>query len=328
MTTQGELLAAIRAQPEDDAPRLVYADWLLERGDARGELITLQCRAAGGTEPTAGEVLRAAELSAHVETWTGFRNAKLRRGFVETIDFFDPQRIDDLDALVEREPVQWLALRGADPERFAAAAAWGGLAKMRGVSIASSAPEVVLESARRLGGLGFLHYTRIAPLLAALPASVRALRLMGFDLGADTFRDVQAPLERLCLEACNLRGVHLADRVFGSVVAAGLHGLGLSHNPLGNEARLIGELAGTKLRELTLGSIGLDPSGLRALAATPLASRLVHLGLDAAEAPGAPPAPFVDPRKYGAERRQSPNPLRTPDIAAVRPQFPRLVHAA
>ncbi len=29
-----------------NAPRLVYADWLLEHGDARGEIIQLQCRRA------------------------------------------------------------------------------------------------------------------------------------------------------------------------------------------------------------------------------------------------------------------------------------------
>jgi uncharacterized protein (TIGR02996 family) len=35
-------LAAIRANPEDEAPRLVYADWLEERGDTRAEFIRLQ----------------------------------------------------------------------------------------------------------------------------------------------------------------------------------------------------------------------------------------------------------------------------------------------
>ena len=40
MATESELLAAIAASP-DDATRLVYADWLLARGDVRGELIIL-----------------------------------------------------------------------------------------------------------------------------------------------------------------------------------------------------------------------------------------------------------------------------------------------
>ena len=41
-----ELVAAIVATPEEDGPRLVYADWLSDRGDPRGELITVQCALA------------------------------------------------------------------------------------------------------------------------------------------------------------------------------------------------------------------------------------------------------------------------------------------
>ncbi|MFT3696607.1 MAG: TIGR02996 domain-containing protein [Kofleriaceae bacterium] len=43
MATEAELLAAITATP-DDATRLVYADWLLAKGDTRGELIMLDHR--------------------------------------------------------------------------------------------------------------------------------------------------------------------------------------------------------------------------------------------------------------------------------------------
>ena len=37
-------LKAILEDVEDDAPRLVYADWLEERGDPRGEFIRVQCQ--------------------------------------------------------------------------------------------------------------------------------------------------------------------------------------------------------------------------------------------------------------------------------------------
>lgn len=42
------LLAAIYANPDDDGPRLVFADALSERGDDRGEFISLQVRRAAG----------------------------------------------------------------------------------------------------------------------------------------------------------------------------------------------------------------------------------------------------------------------------------------
>jgi uncharacterized protein (TIGR02996 family) len=45
-----ELMDAIVGAPNDDAPRLVYADWLIEHGGddgaLRGELIQVQCKAA------------------------------------------------------------------------------------------------------------------------------------------------------------------------------------------------------------------------------------------------------------------------------------------
>lgn len=44
------LLAAIYAAPDDDGPRLVYADALTERGDPRGEFIALQIQHARGTK--------------------------------------------------------------------------------------------------------------------------------------------------------------------------------------------------------------------------------------------------------------------------------------
>src|SRR5262245_47849809 len=50
MTTEQAFLDAIRADPDDDTPRLVFADWLDEHGDAdaraRAELMRVQCELA------------------------------------------------------------------------------------------------------------------------------------------------------------------------------------------------------------------------------------------------------------------------------------------
>jgi uncharacterized protein (TIGR02996 family) len=45
VTEEEEFLAAIRAQPRDEAHRLVYADWLEEQGDPRAEFLRLSCQA-------------------------------------------------------------------------------------------------------------------------------------------------------------------------------------------------------------------------------------------------------------------------------------------
>jgi uncharacterized protein (TIGR02996 family) len=49
------LLAAVLADPDDDAARTVYGDFLQEQGDARGELIRLQLARGRGGKPTTRE---------------------------------------------------------------------------------------------------------------------------------------------------------------------------------------------------------------------------------------------------------------------------------
>lgn len=51
MTDRDALLAAIIAEPDEDTPRLMFADWLQENGEAdRGEFVRLQVE-AGAAEP-------------------------------------------------------------------------------------------------------------------------------------------------------------------------------------------------------------------------------------------------------------------------------------
>ena len=55
MTDGDDLYRAVLDSPEDDAPRLIYADWLDEHGrPERAEFIRLQCamdRVPAGTGP-------------------------------------------------------------------------------------------------------------------------------------------------------------------------------------------------------------------------------------------------------------------------------------
>jgi uncharacterized protein (TIGR02996 family) len=46
VTDPADFLSNILAHPNDDGPRLAYADWLEERGDPRGEFIRVQCQIA------------------------------------------------------------------------------------------------------------------------------------------------------------------------------------------------------------------------------------------------------------------------------------------
>jgi uncharacterized protein (TIGR02996 family) len=51
--TPEEFVPGILAEPDDDTPRLIYADWLEERGDPRGEFIRVQCEMAALLKPQA-----------------------------------------------------------------------------------------------------------------------------------------------------------------------------------------------------------------------------------------------------------------------------------
>jgi len=66
------LLAAVYANPDDDAPRQVLADALMEKNDPRGEFITLQFRRAAGETLTPAETKKEKQLiEAHQKQWLG-----------------------------------------------------------------------------------------------------------------------------------------------------------------------------------------------------------------------------------------------------------------
>ncbi len=65
------LLAAVHADPASDAARLVYADWLTEQGDPRGEFIALQfARLERGLDATNAKRERAL-AHRHWKAWAG-----------------------------------------------------------------------------------------------------------------------------------------------------------------------------------------------------------------------------------------------------------------
>ena len=67
--TAESFLADVWAHPLDDAPRELFAAWLLQRGDPRGELITLQLERHRGSESTAKR--ERALLVEHGRLWLG-----------------------------------------------------------------------------------------------------------------------------------------------------------------------------------------------------------------------------------------------------------------
>lgn len=84
-----QLFAAIVAAPTDDDRRMVYADWLLARGDRLGELIIAQLEQARTPDDVALNRRVAALISAHRYEVIGdlpLSKPVFRRGFVEAAE--------------------------------------------------------------------------------------------------------------------------------------------------------------------------------------------------------------------------------------------------
>jgi uncharacterized protein (TIGR02996 family) len=86
------LLRAVIEHPDDDARRLVYADWLQQQGDPQGELIAVQIQLAHATANERAELETRAKalLDAHAETWTaalgdGISHVTFRRGLAYAV---------------------------------------------------------------------------------------------------------------------------------------------------------------------------------------------------------------------------------------------------
>jgi uncharacterized protein (TIGR02996 family) len=91
MTERDAFLQAIIEAPHDDTPRLIFADWLDEHGEAdRAELVRLQCRLAKMANSDAELQGREAELLKRADAWMesiSFDRGRVtfRRGFVEAV---------------------------------------------------------------------------------------------------------------------------------------------------------------------------------------------------------------------------------------------------
>ena len=117
MNDRDAFLRAMQDAPEDDTPRLVYADFLEENGDTeRAAFIRLQCRLVKGnmSTPEARELCcdeadlivrhRRKWLGALAD-WEGVRNWAIRRGFVERVELSVSAFVEHADELASLHPL-------------------------------------------------------------------------------------------------------------------------------------------------------------------------------------------------------------------------------
>src|SRR5437762_1999256 len=114
MNQADAFVQAILDDPDDDSLRLIYADWLEERGDPRGEFIRLQYALAGmdADDPRRRplETRERALLKEHGELWAGplvghLQGYSFRRGFVEEVALSARSFLESGAELFHRAPV-------------------------------------------------------------------------------------------------------------------------------------------------------------------------------------------------------------------------------
>src|SRR5262245_2491279 len=105
MSQHAAFLSAIRENPDDDTPRLAFADWLTETGNPdRGELIRVQIeRSRVPVDDDRHSELHARELRlllAHMATRLPeppvMRFSRFRRGFAEFVPGTAAELIEQL----------------------------------------------------------------------------------------------------------------------------------------------------------------------------------------------------------------------------------------
>ncbi|HZY87133.1 MAG TPA: TIGR02996 domain-containing protein, partial [Gemmataceae bacterium] len=278
--TEEGLLADIRDHPEDDAPRLIYADWLDEHEQPlRADLIRVQVErdrpTTDGPDRERLERRSLAILQEQEEGWTAplrplVLGLRYRRGLIDEIEV-------EADRVAEHGE-EWL--------RFAPTAAWhvhvDGWVAARALVRCKA-----LAGVRRLALLGERMGGAGARILAESPqvANLRSLSLAGQSLGQPGAQALAGSryltnLEALDLTACNLAR-SAVTLLAQSPNLPRLRRLVLADNPLGDaDVRALAASPYLKeLRELDLSRNLITTEAAKALAGSPLLGRLRWLNL-------------------------------------------------
>ncbi len=296
MQTEAEaFLQRIRAYPDDDAQRLIFADWLDEEGDPRGRFVRVQLAlAALPADAPERPALVSAErdlLAAHREAWEApFRGLAtgcvFHRGFVNEVKIEARQFLRAAHELFAASPVRHVHLLDVS-DSLPAILQSSYLGRLAALTIhAQHTGEPLARAAARsehLAGLKRLALTRnrlgddAADQLARSPhlANLEELDLSENEVGETGARALAASQYLAKLNRLELRDNALgpagAEAVAGSDRLASLHHLGLSGNDVGLPRLLTLGRARDLLRVpvLDLSANGLTTAGLQAILTRP-----------------------------------------------------------
>ena len=262
MTQADAFLQAILDAPDDDAPRLLFADWLDEYGDAdRAEFIRIQV-ALCGRRPVSTPVRlwsRHNELLArHDKEWSAPARAAAtswvyQRGFIDEVEADAGRFLDGATALFRKAPIRRVRIRWERGPAFACSYAprladCDSLKRLNHLDL----------SGNSLGSDGLQALLVAAPLTGLTSLSLRECQIG--DRGARAF--AQSPL------LTQLERLDLRDNEIGP---GGVRSLALTLDERPSKG------GQWRLRELLLEGNPLGEAGRRAVRASHVLSRTAGL---------------------------------------------------
>ncbi len=272
----GDLLAAIFADPDSNAARQVYADHLLEQGDPRGEFIQLQLTLAGlpETDPRFAEMFgRMKQLEAkHAKAWLApfrehIRRWRFWRGFPYVVTTSVELWCKGASAILAAAPNIYVNLEGLKKAHL---------------------PALSKTPLGRLGRLGLSDSRIDAAQLAEIASWPTLAGLRDLGISGNVFKETGAralagsphvgSLHTLDLGQC-----HVGDDGLVAIAASphltGLRGLDLSAGGIGpaGMAALAKSSTLTNLESITLYSNPIGDAGAASLASASSLSKLTRL---------------------------------------------------
>jgi uncharacterized protein (TIGR02996 family) len=263
-----EFIGAILERPEDDAPRLIYADWLEERGrHERAELIRLQLdrRVADPGDPERAarerELVRVAEGQLEEELplrgvvlWGGIERGLVARAIWPDVESF----VEQAGEMWEAAPVTRIGFLRLRPDDFPLLERSPWFGRIRELDLGRH-PGLGPAAAEWLAGPG-------------PEIGLTGLRLDAAKLGDDSAGLLARSRRLPALEGLDLSLNRVGDPGLGALAASeafpALRRLHLGRNPLGKPGikALADSAAFPLLRELWLNETGLTLDAALALA--------------------------------------------------------------
>jgi uncharacterized protein (TIGR02996 family) len=283
--TEAGFLQAILEAPDDDAPRLIFADWLDDNSrPEHARLIRVQCELARlpDDDPRRPELETEAErllpeynvglraqLAEGLPAWARDSSPRIERGFVSGLTLTPGRFVKEAAGLSQKIPLQSLTvnrLLGSLPALFACPE----MARLRTLDCTGT----------KIGSRGA---TRLAnsPHLAGLKSLNLAFAMVGIQgIQALARSPHLASLERLDLSGDGVRDGGAAALAgsphLGRLTALNLHNASLGPDGLTALAR---SPHLNELRVLNLSTNRIGSDGIRALLGAPGLPRLTSLGL-------------------------------------------------